>query len=412
MVLNYIWIGFFIIAFIVGLIRLIFLGDVTIFPEMFNKTLEMAKVGFEISLGLTGAMTLWLGIMKVGEKGGIVHIFYKLTGPLLRKLFPSLPADSTAFGPMIMNVSANMMGLDNAATPLGLKAMEEMQKSNNEKDTASDAQIMFLVLNTSGLTILPINVMVIRTQMGAADPSDIFIPTLLATYFASLAGLIIVSLYQRINLFNKVILAYLGTLTVFIIGLIWYLSTLEQTEIATFSSVASNLILFSTIIFFILLAVRKKINVYEAFIDGAKEGFGIAIKIIPYLVAMLVAIGVFRASGMLDYMVDGVAWAVKAAGINADFVSSLPTAFMRPLSGSGARGMMIETINTYGVDSFPGRLSSVMQGTTETTLYVVAVYFGAVNIRKTRYAITAGLMADLVGIIAAILIAYLFFHEG
>jgi spore maturation protein SpmA len=409
-VLNYIWIGFFLIAFAVGLVRLIFFGDVTIFPEMFNKTLEMSKTGFEISLGLTGAMTLWLGIMKVGEKGGIVNIFYRLTGPLLRKLFPSLPADSTAYGPMIMNISANMMGLDNAATPLGLKAMEEMQKSNPDKDTASDAQIMFLVLNTSGLTILPINVMVIRTQMGAADPSDIFIPILLATYFATLAGLIIVSLYQKINLFNKTVLAYVGSLTAFILGLIWYLSTLPQAEIATFSSVASNLILFSTIIFFILLALRKRVNVYEAFIDGAKEGFSIAIKIIPYLVAMLVAIGVFRASGSLDYLVDGVALAFNAMGINADFVSSLPTAFMRPLSGSGARGMMIETINTYGVDSFAGRLSSVMQGTTETTLYVVAVYFGAVNIRKTRYSITAGLFADVVGILAAIFIAYLFFH--
>lgn len=370
----------------------------------------MAKVGFEISLGLTGAMTLWLGIMKVGEKGGIVNIFYRLTGPLLRKLFPSLPPDSPAYGPMIMNVSANMMGLDNAATPLGIKAMEEMQKSNPDKDTASDAQIMFLVLNTSGLTILPINVMVIRTQMGAADPSDIFIPTLLATYFATLAGLIIVSLYQRINLLNKTILAYIGSLTVFILGLIWYLSTLPQAEIATFSSVASNLILFSTIIGFILLAVRKKVNVYEAFIEGAKDGFGIAIKIIPYLVAMLVAIGVFRASGMLDYMVDAVAWAFNAVGINADFVTSLPTAFMRPLSGSGARGMMVETINAYGVDSFAGRLSSVMQGTTETTLYVVAVYFGAVSIRNTRYAITCGLFADFVGIVAAILISYMFFH--
>ena len=410
MVLNYIWVSFFLIAFVVALFKLIFLGDVTVFPEIFNKTLEMAKVGFEISLGLTGAMTLWLGIMKIGERGGIVNIFYKLTGPLLRKLFPTLPADSEAFGPMIMNVSANMMGLDNAATPLGLKAMEEMQKSNSKKDTASDAQIMFLVLNTSGLTILPINVMVIRAQMGAADPSDIFIPTLLATFFASLAGLIIVSLYQKINLLDKIVLAYLGSATLFILGLIWFFSTLDQEQLSIYSSVASNFILFSTIIFFILLALRKHVNVYEAFIDGAKDGFGIAIKIIPYLVAMLVAIGVFRASGTLDMIVDGIMLGFNTMGINADFVTSLPTAFMRPLSGSGARGMMVETINTYGVDSFAGRLSSVMQGTTETTLYVVAVYFGAVGIRKTRYAISAGLMADLVGIIAAILIAYMFFH--
>ena len=410
MILNYIWIGFFLIAFVIGIVRLIFLGDVAIFPAMFNSTLEMAKTGFNISLGLTGAMTLWLGIMKIGENGGIVKFFYKLTGPLLRKLFPGLPHDSKAFGPMIMNVSANMMGLDNAATPLGLKAMEEMQVHNTNKDTASDAQIMFLVLNTSGLTILPINVMVIRTQMGAVDPSDIFIPTLLATFFATLAGIIIVSIYQKINLFNKVIIGYLGSLTVLIIAIIWYFSQLSKEEVATISSVASNLILFSVIIIFILMAVSKKINVYESFIEGAKEGFSIAIKIIPYLVAMLVAIGVFRTSGALDYLVDGTKWIVVQSGINADFIDALPTAFMRPLSGSGARGMMIETINTHGVDSFAGKLSSVMQGTTETTLYVIAVYFGAVNIRKTRYAITAGLLADLVGIIAAILISYMFFH--
>jgi len=410
MVLNYIWIAFFLIAFIIGLARLIFLGDVDIFPVMFNSVMNSAKTGFNISLGLTGAMTLWLGIMKIGENGGIVHIFYKLTGPLLRKLFPSLPADSKAFGPMIMNVSANMMGLDNAATPLGLKAMEEMQEHNPNKDTASDAQIMFLVLNTSGLTILPISVMVVRAQMGASDPSDIFIPTLLATYFATLAGIIIVSIYQKINLFNKVILGYLGTLTILIAAFIWYLSGLPREQVSTISAVASNLILFSVIISFILLAVSKKINVYESFIDGAKEGFSIAIKIIPYLVAMLVAVGVFKTSGALTYLVDGVKWVVLATGINADFVDALPTAFMRPLSGGGARGMMVSTIETFGVDSFVGRLSSVMQGTTETTLYVIAVYFGAVNIKRTRYAITAGLFADAVGIIAAILISYMFFH--
>ena len=410
MVLNYIWVGFFLIAFVVGLIRLIFLGDMEIFPNLFGVTLDMAKTGFDISLGLTGAMTLWLGIMKIGEKGGIVNIFYKLTGPLLRKLFPSLPPDSPAFGPMIMNVSANMMGLDNAATPLGIKAMEEMQKANPSKDTASDAQIMFLVLNTSGLTILPISIMVIRTQLGAVNPSDIFIPILLTTYFSTLAGLIAVSIYQRINLFNKTILAYLGSLTAGISGLIWYLSTLSEEHITSFSTIASNLILFSTIIIFILLGLRKKINIYEAFIEGAKEGFGIAIKIIPYLVAMLVAVGVFRVSGTLDFLTDGISWVFSSLGINTDFVTSLPTAFMKPLSGSGARGMMVESINTYGVDSFAGRLSSVMQGSTETTLYVVAVYFGAVNIRKTRYAITCGLFADFVGIVAAIFIAYLFFH--
>ena len=410
MVLNYIWIAFFLIAFVIGLARLIFLGDVEIFPALFSSTLDMAKTGFEISLGLTGAMTLWLGIMKIGENGGIVNIFYKLTGPLLRRLFPGLPADSKAFGPMIMNVSANMMGLDNAATPLGLKAMEEMQVHNAKKDTASDAQIMFLVLNTSGLTILPINIMVIRAQMGAADPSDIFIPTLLATFFATLAGIIIVSIYQKINLLNKVIVGYLGTLTLIVIGIIWYFSQLPKEEISTISSVASNLTLFSVIILFILLAIRKRANVYESFIEGAKEGFSIAIRIIPFLVAMLVAIGVFRTSGALDYLISGVRWMADSIGINHDFVDALPTAFMRPLSGSGARGMMIETMNTFGADSFAGRLSSVMQGTTETTLYVIAVYFGAVSIRKTRYAVTAGLFADLVGIISAIFISYMFFH--
>ena len=410
MVLNYIWIAFFLIAFAIGLARLIFLGDVEIFPALFSSTLDMAKTGFEISLGLTGAMTLWLGIMKIGENGGIVNIFYKLTGPLLRRLFPGLPADSKAFGPMIMNVSANMMGLDNAATPLGLKAMEEMQVHNAKKDTASDAQIMFLVLNTSGLTILPINIMVIRAQMGAADPSDIFIPTLLATFFATLAGIIIVSIYQKINLLNKVIVGYLGTLTLIVIGIIWYFSQLPKEEISTISSVASNLTLFSVIILFILLAIRKRANVYESFVEGAKEGFSIAIRIIPFLVAMLVAIGVFRTSGALDYLISGVRWMADSIGINHDFVDALPTAFMRPLSGSGARGMMIETMNTFGADSFAGRLSSVMQGTTETTLYVIAVYFGAVSIRKTRYAVTAGLFADLVGIISAIFISYMFFH--
>jgi spore maturation protein SpmA len=409
MALNYIWVSFFLIAFVVALGRLIFLGDVEVFPSLFNKTMEMSKLGFDIALGLTGAMTLWLGIMKIGENAGVVNLFYRAVGPLLRKLFPDIPPNHPVFGPLIMNVSANMMGLDNAATPMGLKAMEEMQKLNDKKDTATNAQIMFLVLNTSGLTILPINVMVMRAQMGAVDPSDIFIPTLLATYFATLGGLIIVSIYQKINLLDKTVLLYLGTLTVFIVAIIAYFNTLSQEEISVISSVAANLMLFSTIIFFIVLALFKKVNVYNSFIEGAKEGFGIAIKIIPFLVAMLVAIGVFRECGALDLLVDGVRYGFSAFGFNVDFVDALPTAIMRPLSGSGARGMMVETMNTFGVDSFAGRLSSVMQGTTETTLYVVAVYFGAVSIRKTRYAVTAGLFADLIGIISAILISYLFF---
>ena len=410
MVLNYIWISFFLIAFIVGLIRLIFLGDVEIFPALFNSVMDMSKLGFEISLGLTGAMTLWLGIMKIGENAGIVSIFYKLMGPLLRKIFPDIPENHHLFGPLIMNVSANMLGLDNAATPMGIKAMEGMQELNKNKDEASNSQIMFLVLNTSGLTILPINVMVIRAQMGAVDPSDIFIPTLLATFFSTLTGLIIVSIYQKINLLNKTVLLYVGSLTVLIVVFIAYLNTLPQEKIAVISSVTSNLTLFSVIIFFILLALFRQVNVYESFIEGAKEGFTIAVKIIPFLVAMLVAIAVFRTCGALNYLVDGIRYIVTITGANADFVDALPTAFVRPLSGSGSRGMMVETMNTFGVDSFAGRLSSVMQGTTETTLYVVAVYFGAIGVRKTRYAITCGLIADLAGIVAAIFLCYLFFH--
>ena len=409
MVLNYIWVSFFLIAFLVALAKLIFLGDLEVFPNLFNKTMEMSRLGFEISLGLTGAMTLWLGIMKIGENAGIVSLFYKAVGPLLRKLFPDIPPNHKLFGPLIMNISANMLGLDNAATPMGLKTMEGMQELNKDKDTATDSMIMFLVLNTSGLTILPISIMVIRAQMGAVDPSDIFIPTLLATYFATMGGLIIVSIYQKINLFDKTILLYLGSLTAIIIAIIVYFNSLPQEQIRIISSVAANLILFSTIIFFILLALVKKVNVYESFIDGAKEGFHIAIKIIPFLIAMLTAVGVFRECGALGLIVDGVRLAFEQVNLNTDFIDALPTAFMRPLSGSGARGMMVETMNMFGVDSFAGRLSSVMQGTTETTLYVVAVYFGAVSIRKTRYAVTVGLLADLIGIVAAILLAYLFF---
>jgi len=410
MVLNYIWIGFFLIAFIIGLVKLIFLGDVEIFPALFNSTLDMAKTGFEISLGLTGAMTLWLGIMKIGEKGGIVNVFYRLTGPLLRRIFPSLPPDSKAYGPMIMNVSANMMGLDNAATPLGLKAMTQLQELNPKKDTASNSMIMFLVLNTSGLTLIPISIMVYRSQLGAADPSDIFIPILLATFFSTLAGIISVSLYQKLNLLNKTVLAYLGGFTLLIASVIWYFSIIPQEQIQVISSVASNIILFLIIVAFIGLAVYRKVNVYESFIDGAKDGFKIAIKIIPYLVAILVAIGVFRTSGAMDFLVNGIGWLFALLGVNTDFVQALPTAFMKPLSGAGARGMMVDAMNTYGADSFVGRLASTFQGSTDTTFYVLAVYFGSVGIKKTRYAVTCGLIADFAGIIAAIFIAYLFFH--
>ncbi len=409
MALNYIWIFFFLSAFIIALIRLIFFGDTEIFPALMNSTFVNAKTGFEISLGLTGVMTLWLGLMKVGEKGGMVAILSKIVGPFFRKLFPDIPANHPVNGSIMMNLAANMLGLDNAATPMGLKAMNQLQELNPKKDTASNSMIMFLVLNTSGLTLIPISVMVYRAQLGAADPSDIFLPILLSTFFSTLAGIIAVSLYQKINLFNKVILAYMGSLSLMIAGIIYTFSVLPQEKVSVYSSVTANVILFSLIISFIVLGLRKKIHIYDTFIEGAKEGFGIAIKIIPFLVAILVAIGVFRVSGAMDYFIDGIAWVVQLAGLNTDFVPALPTAFMKPLSGSGARGVMLETMNTYGVDSFAGRLSSTMQGATDTTFYVIAVYFGSVAVKNTRYAVTAGLIADFAGIIAAIFIAYLFF---
>lgn len=410
MVLNYLWAGFFLIAFGIALFQLILFQDYDIFQKLVASTFDNAKLGFEISLGLTGVMTLWLGLMKVGERGGIIAIFAKLVGPFFNRLFPNIPKNHPVFGSILMNFSANMLGLDNAATPLGLKAMREMQELNPSQDTASNPQIMFLVLNTSGLTIIPISIMVFRAQLGAADPSDVFIPILLATFFSTLSGLIAVAIYQRINLLDPVILAYLGTLILLITGLIYYFSTITQEQISIISTVASNVILFSIIISFITLALVRKVNVYEAFIEGAKEGFSVAISIIPYLVAILVAIGVFRVSGALDMLVNGLGYLIAAAGLNTDFVPALPVAFMKPLSGSGARGLMVEAMTTYGADSFVGRLASVIQGSTETTFYVLAVYFGSVGVRRTRYALTCGLLADLAGIVAAIFIAYLFFH--
>ncbi|MBA9078077.1 nucleoside recognition domain-containing protein [Rufibacter quisquiliarum] len=410
MVLNYLWAAFFIIAFCIALFKLIFFQDVEIFQKMVTSTFDNAKTGFEISLGLTGVMTLWLGLMKVGERGGIIAIFAKLVGPFFNRLFPELPKNHPVFGSILMNFSANMLGLDNAATPLGLKAMKEMQELNPEKETASNAQIMFLVLNTSGLTIIPISIMVFRAQLKAADPSDIFIPILLATFFSTITGLIAVALYQRINLFNRVIMAYLGTMLLLIAGIIYYFNSIPQEQISVISQVASNVILFSIIVSFIALALVRKVNVYEAFIEGAKEGFSVAISIIPYLVAILVAIGVFRVSGALDMLVNGLGYLIGLMGLNTDFVPALPVAFMKPLSGSGARGLMVEAMNTYGVDSFVGRLAATIQGSTETTFYVLAVYFGSVGVRKTRYALTCGLLADLAGVIAAIFLAYLFFH--
>ena len=409
MVLNYIWIFFFISAFVIALVRLVFFGDTEIFTAIMQSTFSNAKTGFELSLGLTGVMTLWLGIMKVGEKGGMVKILSRIVGPFFEKLFPDIPKNHPVNGSIMMNLAANMLGLDNAATPMGLKAMEQLQELNPKKDTASNSMIMFLVLNTSGLTLIPISVMVYRAQLGAADPSDIFLPILLATFFSTLAGIIAVSIFQKINLFNRVILTYMGGLSLFIAGIIYGFMQIPQENVSTYSSVFANVILFTIIILFISLAVFKKINVYDTFIEGAKEGFSIAVKIIPFLVAILVSIGVFRVSGAMDYFVDGIAWLVNSAGLNTDFVPALPTALMKPLSGGGARGVMIETMTTYGVDSFAGRLAATFQGATDTTFYIIAVYFGSVSIKNTRYAITAGLIADFAGIIAAIFIAYLFF---
>ena len=410
MALNYIWIFFFVVAFVIGLAKLIFLGDVGVFPEMMNSTFDMAKTGFEISIGLTGVLTLWMGIMKIGERGGVVRIFTRLVGPFFNKLFPSLGKDHPAYGSIIMNITANMLNLDNAATPMGLKAMKEMQESNPNPDTASDAQIMFLVLNASGLTIIPISIMVYRAQLGAANPSDIFIPILLATFFSTLAGLMSVAWHQKINLLDKTILSYLGGLTAFIAAIIWYFSGLEKDQIQIVSSVASNVIIFSIIVGFIVLALRKKVNVYDAFIEGAKDGFSTAVMIIPYLIAILVAIGVFRTSGALEWIISGVSWLFHLIGINTDFIPALPTALMKPLSGSGARGMMVDAMTNYGADSFVGRVACTIQGSADTTFYILAVYFGSVGIKNTRYALTCGLIADFVGIVASISMAYLFFH--
>ncbi|WP_088655615.1 nucleoside recognition domain-containing protein [Geofilum rhodophaeum] len=409
MVLNYIWIAFFLIAFVVALLRLLFLQDLEIFPNLVNATFDYARTGFEISLGLTGVLTLWLGFMKIAEKGGMIQLMTRAIGPFFNRLFPDLPKNHPAYGSMMMNLAANMLGLDNAATPMGLKAMKEMQTVNPHKESASNPQIMFLVLNTSGLTIIPISIMVYRAQFGAANPADIFLPILLATFFSTLAGVLTVSLVQGIKLYDKVILSYLGGLTAAVGALIWGLSQLERDQLQVVSLLIANLTLFGFITLFIVRAMLKKVNVYEAFVEGGKEGFGIAIKIIPYLIAILVAIGVFRASGAMDYLIDGVAWFFAHLGVDTRFVDALPTALMKPLSGSGARGMMIDALETFGVDSFAGRLASTVQGATDTTFYIIAVYFGSVGIRRTRHAVGCGLIADFTGIVAAILLGYLFF---
>jgi len=408
-VLNYIWIAFFLIAFVIAAFRLLFLGDFDVFPAIMNSTFETAKTAFEISIGLTGVLSLWMGVMKIGERGGVIQFVARLLGPLFKRLFPEVPEGHPVVGNIFMNISANMLGLDNAATPLGLKAMEGLQELNPQKDRASNAMIMFLVLNTSGLTLIPVSIMVYRAQQGAANPTDVFIPILLATFFSTLAGVIVTALFQRINLFNRTLLLTLGGASLAVAGIIWGFASLDATMMNRVGTTSANVLLFSLIVAFIVAGVRKKINVYDAFVEGAKSGFETAVRIIPYLVAMLVAIGVFRASGAMDALIDGVSWAVQRCGFDAQWVGALPTALMKPLSGSGARGMMVDAMTTHGADSFVGRLSCIFQGSTDTTFYILAVYFGSVGVRHTRHAVAAGLLADLAGIVAAIAICYLFF---
>ncbi len=409
MVLNYIWIGFIIIAFVIALAKLIFLGEVTVFPALIDSTFASSKTAFEISLGLTGVLSLWLGIMKIGERGGVVNVLARALSPVFTRLFPDIPKGHPVTGSIFMNIAANMLGLDNAATPLGLKAMEQLQTLNPNKETATNPMIMFLVLNTSGLTLIPISIMVYRAQLGAAQPTDVFIPILLATFFSTVAGIIITSIYQRINLLNRTMLLTLGGMALVVGAIIWGFGQLDKDQMNIVSTSVANILLMTIIVAFVLAGMKHRINVYDAFVEGAKEGFTTAVRIIPYLVAILVAIGLFRASGAMDMLINGVATLVKALGGNSDFVGALPTALMKPLSGSGARGMMVDAMTTYGADSFVGRLSCIFQGSTDTTFYILAVYFGSVGIRNMRHAVPCGLLADFAGVIAAIGIAYLFF---
>ena len=409
MVLNYIWIAFFLIAFVIATVRLVFMGDTEVFPAIMNSTFDTSKTAFEISLGLTGVLSLWLGIMKIGEKGGVINVVARVLSPVFTRLFPDIPKGHPVTGSIFMNVAANMLGLDNAATPLGLKAMEQLQELNPKKDTATNPMIMFLVLNTSGLTLIPVSIMVYRAQMGAAQPTDIFVPILLATFFSTLAGIVFTSLYQRINLINRTMLLTLGGMSAVVAAIIWGFAQMDKAQMNVVSNSVANILLMLIIVMFILAGMRKKVNVYDAFIEGAKDGFNTAVRIIPYLVAILVGIGVFRASGAMDMLVDGIKWTVASLGGNTDFVGALPTALMKPLSGSGARGMMVDAMTTYGADSFVGRLSCIFQGSTDTTFYILAVYFGSVGVRYTRHAVACGLLADLAGVIAAIAICYMFF---
>ncbi len=410
MALNFIWLFLLLTGFLIGFVKFTFLGDNQILSDIVNRIFDDAQTGFKLSLGLVAVLSFWLGIMKIGEKSGAVNFLAKALRPFLKRIFPKVPENHPAMGAMVMNIAANMLGLDNAATPMGLKAMRELQELNPEKDTASDAQIMFLVLNTSGLTIIPISVITYRASLGAANPTDIFLPILLATFFSTLGGLIFVAIIQKIKLWDPVIIAYLGSLTALVFILIFWLKDMPPQKLQIISKNLTAVILLLIIAIFLISGIVKKINVYETFIEGAKDGFNVAVMIIPYLIAILVAIGVFRVSGAMDWLIKAMKYIFSALHINTDFVPALPTAFMKPLSGSGARGMMIEACKTYGVDSFVARVASTIQGSTDTTFYILAVYFGAVNIKKTRYAAIAGLFADFVGIIAAIIIAYIFFY--
>ncbi len=409
MVLNYIWVGFFFIAFAVAACRLVFAGDTDIFTDIINTTFSSAKTGFEISIGLTGILALWMGIMKIGERGGIVQAFARLAAPVFSKLFPDIPKGHPATGSIFMNFSANLLGLDNAATPMGLKAMQELQQLNGKKDTASDAMVMFLCINASGLTLIPVTIMMYRAQLGAANPSDVFLPIMLATFASTLTAMLAVCFKQRINIFQRNLLLFFGGTVLLMAGIVVVFRALPEDKASLYSTLFANTLLFTIICGFILSGVRKKVNVYDCFIDGAKDGFKTAVGIIPYLIAVLVGVGVFRASGAMDFLIDGISLAIEAVGIDSRFVEALPTILMKPLSGSGARGMMLDAMNTYGADSFVGRLASIVQGSTDTTLYVVALYYGSVGIRKTRYTVTCSLLADLVGAIVAIFVCYIFF---
>ncbi|MBF1573054.1 MAG: spore maturation protein [Prevotella sp.] len=408
MVLNYIWVAFFVIAFIFAIIGLC-MGDATLFQKIVEATFDSSKNAFEISLGLTGILALWLGIMRIGERAGAVNVLARMLSPVFSKLFPGIPKNHPAMGSIFMNMASNMLGLDNAATPAGLQAMQQMQTLNEKKDTATNAMIMFLVLNTSGLTIIPTTILGYRATYGAHNPTDVFVPILLATTIATLAGIIITAIWQKINLLQPVLLAFLGAMIAFVGFVIWSFSHMDQQTMERIANIGGSMILLTIILIFILAGVVKRVNVYDSFVEGAKEGFTTAVKIIPYLVAMLVAIGVFRASGAMDMFLSGLTWCIHACGLPTDFVDALPTAFMKPLSGSGARGLMLEAMKTYGPDSFVGRLSCIFQGSTDTTFYILAVYFGSINIKYTRHAVACGLLADLIGVLAAIFIAYLMF---